>query len=331
MNKTNYLCLFVSVVLFSCFKKEVDLTRKTSGKINTISVIIDDQLWNGEIGDSIRNKFASPVIGLPEEEPLFTINQYPVKLLEGFATDSRAIIVIKKDAKKKFEIKNNQYASPQNVFRISGKTAPEIVELLEKHTPKIIQLIEQGEIAESQRINTQSLLDTKAISKQFKIAIQVPTNFENVLRKSNFVWLKKKTISGSSSLLLYQLPLNTISTTNAVVDILKMRDSIGKYIQGTEPNTYMISEIGYTPYFFKSKLDNQLVYETRGTWQLQNDYMSGPFINYAVVDQPNNRLLVIEGFCYSPSKEKRDSMHELEAIIHSVHLLKNNTFAPHKK
>ena len=332
MNKTHFLCLLFSVVLFSCFKKESDMPRKTTGKINTIAVVIDDQLWNGEIGDSIRNKFASPVIGLPEEEPLFTINQYPVKLLEGFATDSRAIIVIKKEDENKFEIQKNQYATPQNVFHISGKTAEEVLEQLEQHTPEIIQLIEQGEIAESQRINKQSLLNTKGISKQFKIGIQVPSNFEYVLRKPNFVWLKKKIISGSSSLLVYQVPLNTIKTQSAIaVTILKMRDSIGKYIQGTEPNTYMISETGYTPYFFKSKIDHRLAYETRGTWQLQNDYMSGPFINYAVVDKLNNRLLVVEGFCYSPSKEKRDEMHELEAIMHSVHILKNNTFTPHKK
>jgi hypothetical protein len=332
MNKTHFLCLLFSVVLFSCFKKESDMPRKTTGKINTIAVVIDDQLWNGEIGDSIRNKFASPVIGLPEEEPLFTINQYPVKLLEGFATDSRAIIVIKKEDENKFEIQKNQYATPQNVFHLSGKTAEEVLEQLEQHTPEIIQLIEQGEIAESQRINKQSLLNTKGISKQFKIGIQVPSNFEYVLRKPNFVWLKKKIISGSSSLLVYQVPLNTIKTQSAIaVTILKMRDSIGKYIQGTEPHTYMISETGYTPYFFKSKIDHRLAYETRGTWQLQNDYMSGPFINYAIVDKLNNRLLVVEGFCYSPSKEKRDEMHELEAIMHSVHILKNNTFTPHKK
>ncbi|MEN9980669.1 MAG: hypothetical protein RL542_456 [Bacteroidota bacterium] len=332
MNKTHFLCLLFSVVLFSCFKKESDMPRKTTGKINTIAVVIDDQLWNGEIGDSIRNKFASPVIGLPEEEPLFTINQYPVKLLEGFATDSRAIIVIKKEDENKFEIQKNQYATPQNVFHISGKTAEEVLEQLEQHTPEIIQLIEQGEIAESQRINKQSLLNTKGISKQFKIGIQVPSNFEYVLRKPNFVWLKKKIISGSSSLLVYQVPLNTIKTQSAIaVTILKTRDSIGKYIQGTEPNTYMISETGYTPYFFKSKIDHRLAYETRGTWQLQNDYMSGPFINYGIVDKLNNRLLVVEGFCYSPSKEKRDEMHELEAIMHSVHILKNNTFTPHKK
>jgi hypothetical protein len=331
MNKTHFLCLLVSVALVSCFKKEADLPRKTSGKINTISVIIDDQLWNGEIGDSLRNKFASPVIGLPEEEPLFTINQYPVKLLEGFATDSRAILVIKKEAENKFEIKENQYASPQNVFHISGNTAVEIVQLLEEHTPEIIRRIEQVEIAESQRINKKALLPTASFKKQFQLTIQIPSDFEPVLRKPNFVWLKKKIISGSSSLLLYQLPLKTITTTNVAVDILKMRDSIGKYIQGTEPNTYMISETGYTPYFFKSKINNRLAYETRGTWQLQNDYMSGPFINFTIVDEPNHRLLVLEGFCYSPSKEKRDVMHELEAIMHSVHLLKNNTFTPHNK
>ena len=56
-------------------------TQHSKLYINTIAVIIDDQLWKGEVGDSIRNKFASPVIGLPEEEPLFTINQFPIQLL----------------------------------------------------------------------------------------------------------------------------------------------------------------------------------------------------------------------------------------------------------
>jgi hypothetical protein len=331
MNKAHFLCVLLSVVLVSCLKKEVNLPRKTSGAINTISVIIEDQLWNGEVGDSIRNKFASPVIGLPQEEPLFTINQFPIQLLEGFATASRAIIIVKKAAENKFEIKKNQYASPQNVFHISGKTAVEILQLLEDHSPEIIRHIKQAEIAESQRINQKSLLPAGLFKKQFQLSIQVPSNFEQVMRKPNFVWFKKNSISGSSSLLLYQLPLNTIRSSTISTAILSMRDSIGKYIQGTEPQTFMISETGYTPYFFKSILDHRLAYETRGTWQLQNDYMSGPFINYTIVDSINKRLVVLEGFCYSPSKEKRDVMHELDAIMHSVHVLKNNTFTPNKK
>jgi len=33
--------------------------------------------------------------------------------------------------------------------------------------------------------------------------------------------------------------------------------------------------------------------------------------------------LVLEGFCYAPSKKKRDLMFELEAIIKSVKFIKN--------
>jgi hypothetical protein len=324
MNKTHFLYLLFSFFLFSCNKKEEHLPRKTSGNINTISVVIDDQLWNGEIGESIRNKFASPVIGLPQEEPLFTINQYPAKLMEGFMTDSRTIIVVKKDTKTKFEIHKNQYAYPQNVFHITGKTNGAILEIIEKNAAQIIQIIKETELNENQRIINQSLLNTKRITSAFNINLNVPTGYLYVLQESNFIWLKKEIISGNSSILIYQIPLNSIKNRSYLAsNIIKKRDSIGKlYIFGTEQDSHMITEEGYSPYFFKLKLDNKEAYETKGTWGLKNDFMSGPFVNYAIVDQENDRILILEGFCYSPSEEERDLMHELESIIKSIKILK---------
>ena len=324
MNKGHLLFLFVSLLLFSCKKENDQVPRKTTGKINTISVIIDDQLWNGEIGDSLRNKFASPVIGLPQEEPLFNINQYPVKLLEGFMTDTRAIIVVKKAAENKFEIRKNQYASPQNVFHISGKTAADIIACIEKNAPRMIQIIKDCEIAESQKINSQSLIDPKVIENKFHVSLQIPYGYAYVLQKSNFLWLKKEIIGGNTSILIYQVPLKKIKKgANLITDIIKMRDSIGNlYISGKEPDTNMITEEAYAPYLFKINLDGKETFETKGTWQLKNDFMSGPFINYAIIDEDYNRILVLEGFCYAPSKDKRDLMHELEAIIKSVVVVK---------
>ena len=325
MNKAHFLFLFIFFIFFSCEKKNDNLPRITTGKINTISVIIDDQLWNGEVGDSIRNKFASPVIGLPQEEPLFSINQYPIKLLEGFMTDNRAIIVVKKGDENKFEIKKNKYASPQNVFHISGKTGTDIIEILEKNAPKMILLIKETEIAESQRINSQSLLDPKVIANKFHISLQIPSNYAYILHKSKFMWLKKEIIGGNTSLLIYEVPITSIKkNSNLIVSIIKMRDSIANlYISGTEPKSNMITEEAYAPYLFKITLDGKKTYETKGTWELKNDFMAGPFINYAIFDKENNRFLVLEGFCYAPSKEKRDLMHELESIIKSVVVLKN--------
>ncbi len=102
-----------------------------------------------------------------------------------------------------------------------------------------------------------------------------------------------------------------------------MRDSIGKlYIHGKEEKTDMITEEAYAPYFSNIVLDYKRAYETKGTWVLKNDFMSGPFINYGIVDKANNRIVVLEGFCYAPSKEKRDLMFETEAIIKSIEIIK---------
>ena len=324
MKKIPFIMLLISFLFFSCKKESTDVIRKTTGKVNNISVIIDDQQWNGEIGDSIRNKFASPVIGLPQEEPLFTINQYPLKLMEGFMTDSRNIIIVKKGEKNNFVIKKDQYAAPQNVFHISGNTGDDILAIFEKNSPEIIKIIRQTEIEECQRINKKALLDPKIITNTFQITLDVPSDYKYMVQEPDFIWLKKELVSGNTSLLLYQVPINAIKNKdNLVSNIIKMRDSVGAlYIHGKEPNTDMITEEAYSPYFFKIKLDGKLTYEMKGTWELRNDFMSGPFINYAILDEENDRVFFLEGFCYSPSKEKRDLMHQLESIIKSVSLLK---------
>ncbi|MGO4772556.1 DUF4837 family protein [Flavobacterium sp. W22_SRS_FK3] len=321
MNKTHFLFLLLSVLLVSCFQKNDNQAQPHPGKTNTISIIIDDQLWYGEVGDSIRNKFASPVLGLTQEEPLFTINQYPAKLLEGFVTDSRSIIVVKKSAVDKFEVKTNIEALPHNTFRIYGKSIEDIICSIEMNSPEIIKTIRQTEIKKLQQDNSKSLLNPAVIKNKFHIDLQIPTGYEYMLHKRNFIWLKKEIISGNTSLLIYQIPLNRLTKDpNAVGNIVRMRDSVGYYIKGREPNTQMITGEDYAPYFSITTLNGKKTFETKGTWELKNDFMTGPFINYAIVDKAYNRVLVIEGFCYSPSNQERDLMLELEAIIKSVRI-----------
>jgi hypothetical protein len=323
MNKTLFLWLFVSFLASSCSFKEDKLPETSSAAINTISVIIDDQLWNGEVGDSIRNKFASPVLGLPQEEPLFSINQYPVKLFEGFSTDSRNIIIVKKENENKFEFKENEFATPQNAFHISGKTSYEIIEILEKEAPEIIKKMRAVEIVHNQKTFKDSLLDTKKIQKKFNIDLLIPSKYEYVMRRKNFIWLKSEIISGNTSLIIYQIPWKSIRPNYAVTDIVITRDSIGRaYIHGSDLGTEMVSDEAYSPYFSKTTLAGNRCYETKGTWQMKNDFMSGPFINYVIFDKAHRRILVLEGFCYAPSKEKRDLMFELESIIKSIKIEK---------
>ena len=320
MNKTLFLFISVSFFFVACNQKKQTAASESLAKMNAVSVIIDDQLWNGEVGDSIRNKFASPVLGLQEEEPIFTLNQYPGKLLEGFITNSRNIIVIKKEAKSKFYIKENEYVTPQLAVHFSGNSVRELLDSIEKNAPKIIQDIKTSEIKvfQSHIINTKLVSDK--ISSRFDIQLNIPLKYKIVVQGKKFIWLKKEITSGNLSLLLYQVPISNLKNTfNVVNSITKIRDSIGnRYIHGSKPRTRMITEPAFSPYLSKITIAETEAYETKGTWDLKNDFMSGPYINYAFMDKKSNRILVVEGFCYAPSKEKRDLMLELESIIKTI-------------
>lgn len=291
-------------------------------KMNNVSVMIDDQLWNGEVGDSLRNKFASPVLGLQEEEPIFTLNQYPGKLLEGFTTNSRNIIVIKREAKSKFYIRQNEYVTPQTAIHISGSSVQDLLDSIEKNAPKIIYEIKDSEIKVFQNKIVKSKLISDKIKSRFGINLNVPTKYKIVVQGKKFLWMKKEITSGNLSLLIYQVPFHKKDTLNMVKNSIRWRDSIGRrYIRGNRRGTTMITEPAFSPYLSKAVISGKTAFETRGNWDLKNDFMSGPYINYAFVDTKNKRILILEGFCYAPSKEKRDLMLELEAIIKSVQFL----------
>ncbi|RYJ43960.1 DUF4837 family protein [Flavobacterium beibuense] len=295
----------------------------SDSNINEISIIIDDVLWNGDVGDSLRKKLAAPVEGLTQEEPLFTLNQYNEKVFGGKLTKGRNIIVIDKDTINSFTEKTNRYCRPQNVFTIRGKNAQEILFLIEIHADEIIRAIKETEVNENQQRNIKSGLVSHGVFEKFGVCINVPSTYTYAINKSDFLWLKKDTPGGNTSLLLYRVPCNVIERDKTILNnIITMRDSVGaRYIHGQDDNTFMVTEEAYSPYFFTTSYSNKMVFETRGNWEMKNDFMNGPFINYAVRDDKNNSYLVIEGFIYSPSSPKRDLIVELESIIRSAEFL----------
>jgi hypothetical protein len=314
MNKTIILFLFLGAVFVSCSKKIENGSRLSTGKINTISVVIDDQLWNGVVGDSIRNKFASPVEGLPKEEPQFDINQYPTHVMEGFVTKSRMIIVVKKGRENRFAIKKNQYATPQNVIHITGRSLSDLIQIIEIRTPQIIRIIQEGELKAHQKMLNDSLLKPSVIQKQFHLTLKIPKNYSYTVQKDNFFWIKKQFSSGSTSLMLTQLPGNSICIEGDVLEqFTAIHDSIGAlYIKGGESTSGgLYIDKSYPLYVLKTAMDNKVAYEIKGTWRLKDSFMFGPFVNYLIWDTKNNRIVFLEGFCYMPSSDRRDFMHEL--------------------
>jgi hypothetical protein len=325
MKRLKQTVVFVFVLCcIACNKDKHNDADASKGNINEISIVISDVLWNGEIGDSLRKKLAAPVDGLTQEEPLFTLNQLHDKSFDGSLKKGRNIIVIDKDSKKGYAFVRNNYCAPQNVFTITGRSIDEILELIDMHSDEIIRTIRQTEIAENQQRNIRlGLLDEKKIESQYNISIKVPSTYSYALQNENFVWLKKDIPSGNTNILLYKVPYGVIEKDKTIgPNIIKMRDSIGsEYIHGQEHGTFMVTEEAYSPYLFMTSFNDKSAFETRGNWEMKNDFMSGPFLNYTIRDDKHNCYMVIEGFIYSPSSPKRDLVIELESIIKSVKFL----------
>ena len=104
------ILLFVCFTVFGC-KNEKSANQRilsdSSGNINNLSVIIENDLWQGNVGEAIRNVLASPVDGLPQDEPLFSMSQLPPQVFTGFATHNRIVLKIEKGKASNFRIALN--------------------------------------------------------------------------------------------------------------------------------------------------------------------------------------------------------------------------------
>lgn len=294
----------------------------SSGNINTLSVILDQELWRGELGEALRTSLASPVNGLPQEEPLFTLRQMPPQSFSGFARNNRIFVKIEKGQPADIKLVKDPYARPQVGVFISGETNEEIVNLLKENTERIVSAFKNLELKEKQRRISKSLMEDERLKEGLGVSLKFPDAYRYAKDGDGFFWIRKDIPNGSMEILVYEVPLSTFEKdTNVVANIIQMRDSIGKtYIPGPTEGSHMITEAAYAPYLFNSEVDGKFAYETKGTWEVKGAFMGGPFLNYAVRDEKNDRYVILEGFTFRPSAAKRDNMFELEAILKSARI-----------
>ena len=307
------------LILVSCDKEVKNFKPQSSGRINSISVIIDKSSWDGKIGDAIRDKYASEFIGLPQVEEAFTLNYIPYEAFTGFGRTARNIIYINKKKQDKPRMIRDRYARPQLFLEVSGLDNESIIQGISSSFEFSSAQFQNGEITENKNRILNSLLKDTGLDS-LNISLKIPSAYSVFKNEPETVWLQKPLKNGTSNLIIKDLNSSVFDFEKINLnDVVSLRDSIGKeFIPGRVENSYMITEKEYLPYISYQTVNGFEAIETRGTWEVKGDYMGGPFINYIIKDTLNNSLLYVEGFVFSPSQRKRDKMIELEAVIKSM-------------
>jgi len=320
MKHLGILVLFL-LIATSCKDKNQKTYQPVSlGAINTLAVVMENHLWEGEVGDKVREYFAAPILGLPWDEPNFTIDHMPQKVFTGTTRHRRTVLFVSLDSLDIAHVKTDLYATPQKVGVIKGRTKDEILKNIDAKAEEIIAAFKNMEIKEAQKRFLRSLSKEKALEEKFGISLTLPSVYKVGKQEDNFVWIDRQIQKGTMNIIAYEMPWDSFTNDSTFVgDIVRMRDSIGqKYVPGPDiPNktTYMITEKAFAPYVFPTEIAGMKAVEVRGIWEIKNYPMAGPFLTYIISDEENNRKLILEGFTFAPATNKRDYMFELEAIL----------------
>ena len=325
MKKRISLC-FLAILGFSIACKEdgkADYLPESVGAMNTLTVVIDNDLWNSSVGDAIRENYTAAAQGLTWDEALFSVTQIPQQIFTGSIRNTSSVLYVMEDTLNVAHMKSNMYSKPQKVGVIKGRNKEEIIANIKKTAPEFIADFKALEITKAQKRFQKSLNKEKALEDKFDISMKIPSIYRVGREEDNFVWIDRQIQKGNMNIIAYTMPWDSFQNDSTFVqDIIKMRDSIGGlYIGGEDipgKNNHMITEKAFSPYVFPAEVSGKKAAEVRGIWEMSAYPMAGPFLTYIISEKENNRKLIVEGFVFAPATKKRDYMFELEAIMKSV-------------
>lgn len=301
-----------------------------NGRINDVLLVIDNDLWAGEVGDVFKDEVLNPVVGLPQEEAQLDVSQIPSQLFGSMMKSNRSIILFELGtAEQEMTVRENVWADPQIVIKFTAANRERLKELVADNGREAILRVKNHDIEVLQRKNRRERYTGKLKTlDNLGVSLVIPNTFarDQIVDTGDFLWMTQRLSGGLAqgdgqmNLLVYSYPIDEENGYKPST-VIRMRDQIGElYIPGPAEGQYMITEKMRQPVFYKTDINGFDVIETHSTWELKDAWMAGPFINYAFADWENARVIAVEGFVYAPSVDKRDYMMDLEAIIKTFKL-----------
>ncbi len=321
------------------------------GRINQVLVISDSSLWKGMAGDTFFYYFTAPYILLPQPEPIFDIihmtpealSDQPVKkefrtiifLADLNDENSLTSRVVRADlgGEKIAEIKNekgynttigqDKWARSQLLFYISGFGEEKLIKNITNNFPAIARKINEkdSETVKATAYQAGRNPDLEAdLMANFGIRMQVPGGFRRARfdKNNNIMWLRSDDREIIANILVTKIPY-TDKNQLTKEGIKNLRNQIGKIITTRQPNSYMrINDVDLPLFVEKKQVNNTYTVQARGVWDIVNDFMGGPFISNLMLNPTTNELVLVDGFIYAPSKDKRNYMQEIELVISSA-------------
>jgi len=316
------LLMIVAATLLSACKSGPQLLPYSSGKAGEVGIIMDKSDWEGELGAAMKATLANDYPFLPQREPLFTLFTVPSNAFSKIFQSHRSLVIVNVSPEfpeVQLVIQENVWAAPQIVATLSGPDTPSVLDCFEKQGQRLINAIEQAErnrgIATAKRYEEKSL--RILVNESFGGSPYFPVGYALKKQEKDFIWISSETTYTTLGILVYTYPYIDSTSLSKQVMIRECNAVMRKEVPGPFDNTYMTIFSEVEPSLRWINFKNNDFAELRGHWEVENDYMGGPFITHFWLDVPNRRVLVLSAFVYAPRYDKRNYLRQVESILYS--------------
>lgn len=322
--KLHILSFAFLLVFVSCGIRDNQIMQKNiTGKSGEIVIVISNKSWDDTPGNLLRQTLAQPLLGLPQEEPLFDLISVPHEAFKEIFQTTRNIIQTRISPiveNPGITFTDNIWAFPQATVQINARNNEEFDALFRENSDRIIAYFlkaERDRTSGNYR-DTHDRAVYNTMESKYDIMLHVPPGFRIAQEKPDFVWLRYETPEISQALMVYWFPY-TSDSTFTLNYLLAKRDSFLKAnVPGPLEGSYMVTEHLLEPIFQVTQHNGNYAADIRGLWKVQNDFMGGPFILLAELDAYRQRVVVADGYVYAPSKNKRNFIRQVEAMVYSM-------------
>jgi hypothetical protein len=324
----NHLFFIVlALIAFQSCSDEPVLHQNITGKANELVIVVSDESWNGNPGELLRTTLAQQHIALPQDEPIFDLINVPHAGFKKIFRTTRNIIQtsISSNVETPAVIfKDDVWAYPQAVVEINAKNAAQFEEIFNENSEKIISYFLSAEkerlTMNYQKYNEKLIFNT--LNDNLGLTLTVPPGFAIARQKKDFLWARYETPEISQGVVVYTFPYISDSTFTENYLVAKTDSVLEINVPGPTDGSYMAIEKQIDQVLNIFEHNKNYAVEMRGLWRLENDFMGGPYVLLAELDASNQRIVIVFGYVFAPSKDKRNLLQQVEAMTYSLKMNK---------
>lgn len=317
------LLLLSTLLLQSCkWSGSPQLMPNVSGKAGEVVVVLGRADWEGEVGVSLRSILAIDQPHLPQKEPMFNLVNIPESAFSTIFQTHRNLIIIEIDPNReesKVLFRQNIWAAPQIVVTITAKTSAEAVTLIESESDRLNGALLMAErnrnIDNAKRYEEWSLRER--VTEEFGGSPYFPKGYSLKKRADDFLWISYETTYTNQAILIYRFPFKDSSDFSLTNLVFERNEALRRNVPGPVERSYMTTNKEFQPELRWIRYNRRDFAELRGLWEVENDFMGGPFVSHFFLDKSREYVIAVEAFVYAPRYNKRNYLRQVESLIYS--------------